>query len=633
MSESIPPSHPSAPPGPAGAHPAAPAAGAADAREASGAVAPASSDAATRARVLLPWVFWPSTIVVLLFVGATLLFPEPMTAAIGAVQQAIITNFSWWYALVALFFVLFCGYLAFSRKGAITLGKPDEKPEFSTLSWFALLFAAGMGIGLVFFGMTEPLMHFVSPRPDLAATDPNPAQAAQAALATTFLHWGLQPWAIYAVVGIAVGLAIHRRGRPLALRWAFEPLLGERRVRGGWGHLIDNIALIGTVFGVATSLGLGVTQMSAGLRTLGVVPEESAWVEYAMIGLVTLVVLYTVVSGVERGMKWLSNVNLVLAAGLLLFIAIVGPTAFLFKEMVQSLGAYLQTFFGASLNVSAFQGAEGDAWQAGWSAYYWGWWMSWTPFVGIFIARISRGRTVRQFLAGVLLVPTLIGVVWFGILGGTAIYLETVRPDGYTSVVGADGSIDSNTALFQVVEQLPAGALLVVGAILLSAIFFVTSADSGALVMGMLATGGDVNPKVPVKIFFAIATALMAAALLAAGGLSAIQTLAITIGLPFSVLMLVMCLATFRSLGYSVARVEAVRRQAMLASIKDRFGLDTDDDEVVDGGPVAASQWWASLSRDRQRTIAQAASAGPDDEIRLAGSSAEEPAGSPDARR
>lgn len=633
MSESIPPSHPSAPPGPAGAHPAAPAAGAADAREASGAVAPASSDAATGARVLLPWVFWPSTIVVLLFVGATLLFPEPMTAAIGTVQQAIITNFSWWYALVALFFVLFCGYLAFSRKGAITLGKPDEKPEFSTLSWFALLFAAGMGIGLVFFGMTEPLMHFVSPRPDLAATDPNPAQAAQAALATTFLHWGLQPWAIYAVVGVAVGLAIHRRGRPLALRWAFEPLLGERRVRGGWGHLIDNIALIGTVFGVATSLGLGVTQMSAGLRSLGVVPEESAWVEYAMIGLVTLVVLYTVVSGVERGMKWLSNVNLVLAAGLLLFIAIVGPTAFLFKEMVQSFGAYLQTFFGASLNVSAFQGAEGDAWQAGWSAYYWGWWMSWTPFVGIFIARISRGRTVRQFLAGVLLVPTLIGVVWFGVLGGTAIYLETVRPDGYTSVVGADGSIDSNTALFQVVEQLPAGALLVIGAIMLSAIFFVTSADSGALVMGMLATGGDVNPKVPVKIFFAIATALMAAALLAAGGLSAIQTLAITIGLPFSVLMLVMCLATFRSLGYSVARVEAVRRQAMLASIKDRFGLDTDDDEVVDGGPVAASQWWASLSRDRQRTIAQAASAGPDDEIRLAGSSAEEPAGSPDARR
>ncbi|UBH24803.1 BCCT family transporter [Micrococcus porci] len=580
--------------------------------------APATADQADRGHAgLLPWVFWPSTLIVLLFVVATLAFPAQMTDVIGDVQAAIIRNFSWWYAIVAFAFVVFCAYLVFSRKGSITLGKPDEKPEFSTMSWFALLFAAGMGIGLVFFGMTEPLMHFTSPRPDLAAANPTEAQAAQSALATTFLHWGLQPWAIYAVVGVAVGLAIHRRGRPLSLRWAFEPLLGERRVRGGWGHLIDNIALIGTVFGVATSLGLGVTQMAAGLRSLGIVPADSPWLEYAMIAAVTCVVMYTVVSGVERGMKWLSNINLVLAAGLLLFIALVGPTPFLLKETVQSFGAYLQNFFADSLNVSAFYGAEGDAWQAGWTAYYWGWWMSWTPFVGIFIARISRGRTVREFLMGVLLVPTLVCVVWFGILGGTAIWLETVRPAGYTSVVGADGAIDSNSALFQVLEQLPAGLLLVIGAIILSGIFFVTSADSGALVMGMLATGGDVNPKTAVKIFFAIATAFMAAALLAAGGLSAIQTLAITIGLPFSVLMLVMCVATFRSLGYSAARVEAVRRQAMLASIQDRLGKDTDDDEVVEGGPVAASQWWASLSRDHQRTIARLASPGPDDEIRL----------------
>lgn len=589
MTDSTPPSTRDTPPGASSSHAATPAV--TGTGPAAGTV-PATAEAAAgdRARVLVPWVFWPSALAVLAFVGLTLAFPAQMTDVIGDVQSAIITNFSWWYAAVALFFVLFCAYLAFSRKGDITLGRPDEKPEFSTMSWFSLLFAAGMGIGLVFFGMTEPLMHFVSPRPDLAATDPNQAQAAQSALATTFLHWGLQPWAIYAVVGVGVGLAIHRRGRPLTLRWAFEPLLGEKRTRGAWGHLIDTIALIGTVFGVATSLGLGVTQMSAGLRSLGVVPQDSAWLEYAMIGLVTLVVLYTVVSGVERGMKWLSNVNLVLAAGLLLFIAIVGPTAFLFKETVQSVGAYLQTFFASSLNVSAFFGAEGDAWQASWSAYYWGWWMSWTPFVGIFIARISRGRTVREFIAGVMLVPTLVCIVWFGVLGGTAIFMETVRPAGYTSVVGADGTIDSNTALFQVLEQLPAGTMLVVGAILLSAIFFVTSADSGALVMGMLATGGDVNPKVAVRIFFAIATSLMAAALLAAGGLSAIQVLAITIGLPFSVMMLVICLATFRSLGYSVARVEAVRRQAMLGSIRDRLGLESDDPDVVDPVPAARSR-------------------------------------------
>lgn len=559
------------------------------------------------------WVFWPSAVVILAFVGATLAFPAQMESAIGSVQAAIIANFSWWYALVALLFVFFCLYLGFSRKGQITLGRPDEAPEFSTLSWFSLLFAAGMGIGLVFYGMTEPLMHFVTPRPDVAAANPTVGELAENSLATTFMHWGLQPWAIYAVVGIAVGLAIHRRGRPLSLRWAFEPLLGEKRTRGGWGNLIDNIALIGTVFGVATSLGLGVTQMAAGLRSLGLVAEDSAWVEYVMIAAVTLVVLYTVVSGVARGMKWLSNFNLILAAGLLLFLAIVGPTAFLLKEMVQSFGAYMQGFLGNSLNVSAFHGEAGDAWQAGWSAYYWGWWMSWTPFVGIFIARISRGRTVREFIMGVLAVPTLISVLWFGVLGGIALYYETVRPDGYASVVGPDGSIDANSALFQVLEQLPAGTLLVVGAIILSAVFFVTSSDSGSLVMGMLATGGDPEPKMWIRIFFAVATAFMAAALLLAGGLSAIQTLAITIGLPFSVLMLVMCVATLRTLSLSLARVEAVRRQAQLASIKNHLGLDTDE-EVVDG-PATASQWWASLSRERKHRIAQMASAGPDDVI------------------
>lgn len=559
------------------------------------------------------WVFWPSAIVILAFVGATLAFPEPMETAIGSVQSAIIANFSWWYALVALIFVFFCLYLGFSRKGQITMGHPDEEPEFSTLSWFSLLFAAGMGIGLVFYGMTEPLSHFVSPRPDVAAADPNTGQLAQDALSTTFMHWGLQPWAIYAVVGVGVGLAIHRRGRPLSLRWAFEPLIGEKNTRGGWGNLIDNIALIGTVFGVATSLGLGVTQMAAGLRSLGIVAEDSTWVEYVMIAGVTAVVLYTVVSGVARGMKWLSNFNLVLAAGLLLFLAFVGPTAYLFKEMVQSFGAYMQGFLSNSLNVSAFNGEEGDAWQAGWSAYYWGWWMSWTPFVGIFIARISRGRTVRAFIMGVLAVPTLISVLWFGVLGGIAIYYETVKPEGYASVVGDDGTIDANSALFQVLEQLPAGTMLIIGAIILSAVFFVTSSDSGSLVMGMLATGGDPEPKMWIRLFFAIATAFMAAALLMAGGLSAIQTLAITIGLPFSVLMLVMCVSTLRTLSYSVARVEAVRRRAQLASIKNHLGLDTDD-EVVDG-PATASQWWASLSREGKHRIAQMASAGPDDVI------------------
>ena len=569
-------------------------------------------------------MFWPSAVIILVFVGLTLMNPKGMEAGIGAVQTAIISNFSWWYALVALFFVFFCIYLGFSRKGSITMGDPDEKPEFDLMSWFALLFAAGMGIGLVFYGMTEPLMHYNSPRPDLSAENPSQGEISQSALATTFMHWGLQPWAIYAVVGIAVGLAIHRRGRPLAMRWAFEPLIGEKATRGVWGAIIDNIALIGTVFGVATSLGLGVTQMAAGLRSLGVVPEESAWLEYVMIAAVTCVVLYTVVSGVEKGMKWLSNFNLILAAGLLLFIAIVGPTTFILKETVQSFGAYMQNYLSSSLNVSAFYGEEGDTWQGSWSAFYWGWWMSWTPFVGIFIARISRGRTVRHFIMGVLAVPTLISVLWFGVLGGTAMYYETVKPAGYSSVVGEDGTIDANAALFQVMEQMPGGVILVIGAIILSAVFFVTSSDSGSLVMGMLASGGDPEPRHIVRIVFAIATALLSAALLAAGGLSAIQTLAITIGLPFSILMLMMCAATLRTLAYSVARVEAVRRQAQLASIKTHLGLETDD-KVVNAGPVAAHEWWASLSRDHQQKIAQMASPGAEDQIFPHGHTGEQP--------
>ncbi|MDO5634185.1 MAG: BCCT family transporter [Micrococcus sp.] len=572
---------------------------------------------------LVNWVFWPTAIVVLSFTAAALIAPAATESVISEIQSVLISNFSWWFQLLALGFVVFCLFVAFTRRGRITLGPPDSKPEFSLLSWLSLLFAAGMGIGLVFYGMTEPLMHFNTPRPSIAEGEPSVAVAAEDALSTTFMHWGLQPWAIYAVVGLAIAHAIHRRGRPLSVRWAVEPLIGEKAARGGWGTFIDVFALAGVVFGVATSLGLGVTQMSAGLRSLGVVPpaEESPWFEYVLIFAITLAVLWSVLSGVARGMKWLSNFNLILAAGLVIFLLIVGPTQFLLKETVQTAGSYLQNFIGDSLSTSAFFGEEGDAWQAGWSTFYWAWWMSWTPFVGVFIARISRGRTVREFIMGVLLVPTAISIVWFGTLGGLAIYNEINPPAGYTSVVGEDGSIDVNTALFQVLEQLPGGAILVVGAVILSAVFFITSSDSGSLVMAMISTGGDPEPKRWIRIFFTFMTGGLAAALLAAGGLGAIQALAITIGIPFSILMLLMCVAVFRALGANVRRVEAVRRQAMLASIKDRLGLESDDD-VIDAGPVSASVWWASLSRERQQRIAQVASPGPDSEITLHGSTA-----------
>ncbi|QTF71782.1 BCCT family transporter [Arthrobacter woluwensis] len=548
------------------------------------------------------WVFWPTAVIVLAFVTATIISPEGMSVGIAAVQGAIIANFSWWYVLLAFGFVLFCIYLGFSRKGDVKLGRPDHAPEFSLVSWFALLFAAGMGIGLVFYGVTEPLTHFATPKPSLAEQHLQPSAQAQEAIATTFLHWGFQPWAIYVVVGLALAHAIHRRGRPLAVRWALEPLFGEKAMRGGWGNTIDVVALVGTVFGVATSLGLGVTQISAGLKSLGVIAQDNHWIEYVIIVVVTCFVLWSVLSGVSRGMKWLSNINLILAGGLLLFILIVGPTQFLAKEIVQSVGHYLQNWLGMSTDTSAFTGSAGEAWQASWSTFYWGWWMSWAPFVGVFIARISRGRTVREFILGVVLVPALITFVWFGVLGGTAIFHEMNKTAGYTSVIAADGSVDANAALFQVLEQLPAGGLLVVGAIILSAIFFITSSDSGSLVMAMLATGGDTEPRNWIRVFFTLATAALAAALLLAGGLAAIQTLAVSIALPFSVVMILMCVATFKALQRNVRRADRLRREALVADLSEKFGLESDDD-AIESGPRSADVWWNGLSSRRQQAI------------------------------
>lgn len=548
------------------------------------------------------WVFWPTAVIVLAFVLATVLNPQGMSAGIGAVQGAIITNFSWWYVALAFLFVVFCVYVGFSSKGNVKLGRPDHEPEFSLMSWFSLLFAAGMGIGLVFYGVTEPLTHYATPKPEVAVQNLDDGARAQEALATTFLHWGFQPWAIYVVVGLALAHAIHRRGRPLAVRWALEPLIGEKAVRGGWGNAIDVIALVGTVFGVATSLGLGVTQISSGLKSLGVVEADNNWIEYGIIAFVTCFVLWSVLSGVSRGMKWLSNINLVLAAGLLLFVLIVGPSQFLAKEIVQGIGHYLQNWLGMSTDTSAFTGSEGSSWQATWSTFYWGWWMSWAPFVGVFIARISRGRTVREFILGVMLVPALITFVWFGILGGTAIFNEMTRPEGYTSVIGSEGQVDANGALFQVLEQLPAGGILVIGAIILSAIFFITSSDSGSLVMAMIATGGDTEPRNWIRVFFALATAVLAAALLLAGGLTAIQTLAITIALPFSVIMVLMCVATLKALNRNVRRSERLRRDALVSDLAEKFGLESDDD-AIESGPRSADSWWEGLTTRRRESI------------------------------
>lgn len=526
--------------------------------------------AGSRHSTIRGWVFWPAAAIALAFIAFALLFPNAAEATFGAVQTSIVSAFNWYYVLIAAFFVVFALAMGFSRFGNIKLGQDDDEPEFSTMSWFSLLFAAGMGIGLVFYGVSEPLSHFVEPRPGVEGT---PNQLAQQAMSQTFLHWGVHAWSIYVVIGLALAYAFHRRKRPRTIRWALEPILGARLVQGAWGNAVDVAALVGTLFGVATSLGLGVIQISAGLDYLGIV-SPSVISEAIIVGIITGFVLFSVLSGVGKGMKWLSNINLVLAGVLMLYLLFTGPTEFLLRDVVQSIGNYIQNFVGLSFTTSAYSGEDGVAWQGTWTSFYWGWWISWAPFVGIFIARISRGRTVREFVTGVILVPTLVGILWFTVLGGTAIYGELT---GTASLVGADGSVNVSTALFQMLQGVPGAVFLSIGFLVLIGIFFVTSADSGALVMGMIATGGEEEPKRWVRVFFTLATSLIAFALLLAGGLTALQAAAISIALPFSLVLLAICWATVVAFRRELRAYDKAERAQLRDSIGEHYGLEVEE--------------------------------------------------------
>jgi len=516
---------------------------------------------------VIPWVLGPSLVVILGVALFSILLPKQAEAVFGSIQSGIIGSLGWYYVLLVAAFVIVAIVFAVSKFGDIKLGKDDDEPEFSLLSWFSMLFAAGMGIGLVFYGVGEPLTHFLEPRPGVTGSEQS---LAQQAMSQTYLHWGLHAWSIYAVVGVALAYAVHRKGRPMSIRWAIEPLLGKR-VQGGWGNAIDTIAVIGTVFGVATSLGLGVLQISAGLGYTGIA-EPNILTQVVLILVITGVTIFSLVSGVHKGMKWLSNTNLILAGLLLFFVLFAGPTLFLLREWVQSMGAYLQNVVGLTFNVSAYQGAAGEAWQSSWTTFYWGWWMSWAPFVGVFIARISKGRTVRQFVLGVLLVPTLVTFLWFAVLGGTAI-MQSLEGRDFS---GADGPVDLNTALFNMLAGLPGGSIATVGALLLILLFFVTSADSGSLVMGMLTTGGT-EPRNRVRIAWALVTSLLAISLLIAGGLASMQTAAIITALPFSVVIILMCISSFKAFGIEVRREQRAKRRLFAAELTESVSADVSE--------------------------------------------------------
>lgn len=541
-----------------------------------------------------PSVFYPALAVIVVFVALAMAMPERFKNFVETGNTAVVNGLGWYYVLLVTGFVFFSIWIGLGRKGDVVLGKDEEPPAYSLRNWFAMLFAAGMGIGLVFWGVAEPLSHMTNPPPDVA--DRSVQTIAQSAMNRTFLHWGLHAWAIYVVVGLSIAYAVHRKGRPVSIRYALEPLLGDR-VHGWLGNLVDIVAIVGTLFGVATSLGFGVAQVAGGLEFLGIA-QDTTPLQVGLIFGVTALATLSVVSGLDKGIKWLSNLNMGLAALLLLVVLFLGPaTLFVLREFVQSVGSYLQNFFGLSFTTLPFHEA-GAEWLGGWTTYYWGWWMSWSPFVGVFIARISRGRTVREFVFGVLLVPTLVTFLWFSIMGGTALWEQNF---GGQSLTNAEGGVDTNIALFQMLELLPGTAVLSGVAILLIVVFFVTSSDSGSFVIDMISHGGSATPPVWSRVLFSILEGTIAAVVIVAAGadsgLRALQVLAILVAAPWSIVMIVMCISTARVLNAeakSTMRLErAAFRRELLEELKD-------DDDWPGNGQTAtrrrarSSRWWSS---------------------------------------
>ncbi len=472
---------------------------------------------------------------ILAFVVLGAVFAEQASVLFARLQAAIIEDFGWFYVLSVAGFLVFAVFLMLSRHGAVKLGPDESEPEYSYLSWFAMLFSAGMGIGLVFFGVAEPIQHYASP----PTGDGGTVEAARQAMVLTFLHWGLHPWAVYALVGLSLAYFSFRRGLPLALRSPLYPLIGQR-IHGPIGHTIDIFGVIGTMFGVATSLGIGVLQVNAGFGYLFGVPVTVP-VQLILLAAITAIATISVMMGLDKGVKRLSELNIVVAVVLLAFVLLVGPTIFLLDAYLQNIGGYLNSLVDRTFRLYAY---EPNPWLGDWTLFYWGWWIAWSPFVGMFIARISRGRTIREFTSGVLLVPVLFSFLWMTVFGNTAIMLDMTG----VSPIAETARDNLPVALFEMLAALPLGTITSFLATLLVITFFVTSADSGALVIDMLTSSGAENPPVWQRVFWAVCAGAVTAALLLAGGLESLQTAVIASALPFTVALIFICFGLFRAL-------------------------------------------------------------------------------------
>ncbi|AXR06874.1 BCCT family transporter [Salinimonas sediminis] len=485
-----------------------------------------------------------------LLIAALMIFaasgPEYAGKIFQSAQDVIVTNGSWFYVGTVAIILLLVVYLGVSRFGEMRLGPDHAKPEFSMPSWISMLFAAGMGIGLMFFGVAEPIMHFQTP----PTADPGSVEAVREAMKTTFFHWGVHAWAIYAIVALVLGYFAFRHNLPLTMRSALYPLIGDR-IYGWPGHIVDIFAVTSTIFGVATSLGLGAAQINAGLSYVFGIPNTNG-MQIGIMAFVVLMAIVSVATGLEKGIRRLSETNMVLAILLLLFVFVAGPTVFLLQAYLQNTGAYLSDIVRNTLNLFAYDKTD---WIGGWTIFYWGWWLAWAPFVGLFIARVSYGRTIREFIFGVLLIPTAFTLLWMTIFGNTAI--DLVYSQGITKL-SSMVSNDSSVALFVFLENFPWSSVVSMLAVVMVFIFFVTSCDSGAMVVDMLCSHGSNNTPLWQRIYWAVAVGVVASILLYAGGLDALQTMTIISALPFSIILLIAMYGLLKAL-----RLDGYKRDSL----------------------------------------------------------------------
>ncbi|GAA1523489.1 BCCT family transporter [Brevibacterium permense] len=506
-------------------------------------------------------VFFAAGILAVAFVVWGFVSPETLGSVAGTLLTGVMDNFGWLFVIAATIFTIFVIVVAVSKFGRIPLGKDDEKPEFKTSSWIAMMFATGMGIGLVFSAVGEPLFFYMSPPPN--TVDGSTAEAMGTSMGTTLFHWTLYPWAMYAIVGLGVAYGSFRLGRSQLFSSMFTPLFGERAVNGIGGKVINILAILATLFGSACSLGLGAIQIGGGIESAGIMSDVSSPVLVTIIAILTAAFVASAVSGVEKGIQWLSNINMVLAVIVALIVFIGGPTLFILNVIPSSVGAFIQDLPQLASRTAA-HGQGVNEWLSSWTVFYWAWWVSWSPFVGLFIARISRGRTVRQFVTGVLIVPSVVSTIWFAIFGGGAIGIQerAERGEGtvktLAKVVDGEPDINMDTILFDLLGALPLpnliAIILMIVTVVLIAIFFVTGADSASIVMGTLSANGMQEPGKGLVIFWGTATGAVAAVMLLAGGtdpaeaLDGLKNITIVSALPFVIVMLLLCVAVWKDL-------------------------------------------------------------------------------------